>query len=625
VAAVALAALAPALWDSAAGATRSVFEHLSQGAQGGNGPNPAGFAGVSADGSHVFFLTSEALADTDHDTASDLYERANGVTTEVGAGTYLGSSADGSRVFFGATEPLVTADTDTKFDIYQRFNGQTSEVSAGNGPEDVTYRGASPDGLHILFTTREGLLSSDVDVNAVDVYDRANGQLVHVTEPHKLGAHPEDALFRGMSADATHVYIDTFEELVDSDHETGGAALDVYELFENHAFHVSEGSNALVGSGWVGAAADASRVFFTTSERLDPVNDTDGAGDIYERSTAGTTLISRGAAGGNGPQSAIWADASADGTRVLFSTSEQLAPTDLDAADDLYERVGGETRQVSVGAINGNGPQGATFLAASADGSRVFFSTFEPLAATDTDARLDVYERVGGETRQVSVGAINGNAALDSTFRGASADGTRVFFDTAEALAATDSDTQLDVYERAGGETTLVSRGNGAFGAGFGGLSVDGGRVVFSSAERLAATDTDDSVDLYSAGLGQPPSPTPTPTPTPKPLPATAPKRAPALIGSHTITIKRGSALITLSCTGATPCRGSAQLASKGARPKRLGTARYRIGAGRRARIRIGLNAAAKRLVARHRLRATLTLREAGGPVRRVALTLRRR
>ena len=71
----------------------------------------------------------------------------------------------------------------------------------------------------------------------------------------------------------------------------------------------------------------------------------------------------------------------------------------------------------------------------------------------------------------ISTGPAGGNGAADSEFRGASSDGARVFFDTDESLVSADTDTRLDVYERSGGQTTLISTGpaggNGDFGAGF--------------------------------------------------------------------------------------------------------------------------------------------------------------
>ena len=103
----------------------------------------------------------------------------------------------------------------------------------------------------------------------------------------------------------------------------------------------------------------------------------------------------------------------------------------------------------------------------------MFFETREPLVAGDTDASVDVYERSGGTTKLVSAGT-PGNGAFDARFAGNSADGTRVFFETRESLAAGDTDTAFDVYERTGSTTTTLlstgpAGGNGAIDASFAG------------------------------------------------------------------------------------------------------------------------------------------------------------
>jgi hypothetical protein len=47
-----------------------------------------------------------------------------------------------------------------------------------------------------------------------------------------------------------------------------------------------------------------------------------------------------------------------------------------------------------------------------------------------------VYERAGGQTTLISIGPAGGNGDIDAEFRRASADGTRVFFETDEPLVA---------------------------------------------------------------------------------------------------------------------------------------------------------------------------------------------
>jgi hypothetical protein len=89
---------------------------------------------------------------------------------------------------------------------------------------------------------------------------------------------------------------------------------------------------------------------------------------------------------------------------------------------------------------------------------------------------------------------------------------------TNESLVSGDTDGRRDIYERAGGTTTLISigpyGGNGGFDAGFSALppppsasaspiSEDGTRVAFITFEPLASGDTDTSwFDVYVASTG---------------------------------------------------------------------------------------------------------------------------
>jgi hypothetical protein len=78
----------------------------------------------------------------------------------------------------------------------------------------------------------------------------------------------------------------------------------------------------------------------------------------------------------------LFVRASDDGSRVLFFTNEPLDPADMDGTQDLYQRIGGTTLLVSAGSQNF--PVN-TFGGASKDGSRVFFTTNEQLVADDRD------------------------------------------------------------------------------------------------------------------------------------------------------------------------------------------------------------------------------------------------
>jgi hypothetical protein len=120
--------------------------------------------------------------------------------------------------------------------------------------------------------------------------------------------------------------------------------------------------------------------------------------------------------------------------------------------------------------------------------------TTEPLLAADIDSHYDVYERSAGTTKRVSKGPVGGNAAYAASLQGLSADGGRLFFYTAEQLTTDDTDTSGDAYKLRDGVTFTVN-GNGAFGASFLDASADGSRVLFRTTESLSSRDTDGQSD----------------------------------------------------------------------------------------------------------------------------------
>lgn len=225
--------------------------------------------------------------------------------------------------------------------------------------------------------------------------------------------------------------------------------------------------------------------------------------------------------------------AAANGTVALFSTTDKLVPGDTDSFRDVYERsfdsgVGAHvTREVSTGPTGGNDAYTVNYQGASIDGRKVFFSTQEPLAVADTDRSVDVYRReptTGTVLASVSDASCSagtcGNGPADATFRGATPDGSKVFFETSESLIPADGDAAPDVYMRdMTGEpptTVLVSQadpscvvgscGNGPAGATFVGASASGESVFFETGESLAAADGDgSSSDVYLRDLGAEP------------------------------------------------------------------------------------------------------------------------
>jgi hypothetical protein len=509
---------------------------------------PANYRGISADGEVAFFETDEQLVPGDTDTKRDIYERSYDegvgayVTRQVSLGPaggndaypalFEGVSASGTKVFFSTEETLVPADTEHRLDIYLRDlqAGTTTLVSqgapsctpgCGNGDADAGFARASADGNKVFFVSNERLTAEDTD-SAVDVYERnlttEATTLVSVGGSSCLpgcGNGPAGATLRGLAPNASRVFFTTSEQLSGADAD---AALDIYarNLEAGITTLVSQGdASCAPGCGNSGAApvfqtssGDGTRVFFTTDEQLTPA-DQDAATDIYARDLPNgpTTLVS---AGSSSILTASFAAASVDGTHVFFTTAEGLVAGDADGANDVYEWSGGSPILVSSAECPPGPECGSNFNTASADGSRVVFSTAEQLVAEDTDTGVDIYEQVIGGGGPVLVsqpqsgcaGCGSGNA--DARFNRASSDAAAVFFTSDEPLAAQDLDPDDDIYSRDvdAGTTVLSTPPPGlcpfaGCDATFVDATGDGSHVFFQTEERLTSEDVDLEPDIY--------------------------------------------------------------------------------------------------------------------------------
>jgi hypothetical protein len=431
------------------------------GSTGGNGAYPALSGRTRAAGTRLFFVTEERLRPEDTDNSLDVYMREGSATTLVstgpGAGAFgaydsffAGASTDGTRVFFTTRGALVGADNDQSFDVYERSSGNTTLVSTGpaggNGPYGADLAGLSNDGTKVFFHTAEPLVAGDTDT-AQDVYQRAGGTTTLLSTGPNGGNAGLNASFDASSQDGTKVFFHTAESLLTADTDTGN---DVYERANETTTTIHSisagGGNSGAAARFVGASQDGSKVFVDSSERLLPSpTDRDSLNDVYMSAGGSLTMITPG---GNDTvaTNAYFVGASTDGIHVFFRSEEPLIAGDADQYQDVYQYQSGSLSRLSQGSAGGNGPAHALYGGTSDDGTHVYFQTAEALDPADTDTATDVYERYGGTTSLLSLGPAGGSGAFDASFRAVSADGQRVFFQTAESLVAADIDGAPDVY-----------------------------------------------------------------------------------------------------------------------------------------------------------------------------------
>ena len=227
-----------------------------------------------------------------------------------------------------------------------------------------------------------------------------------------------------------------------------------------------------------------------------------------------------------------------DGSRVFFTTSQQLVNGDIDQANDLYAceipdgvptPVGSANPCASLAQVSGTATNARVenVVAVSKDGSRVYFVAQGVLAgnlgvgdvgpATGASAHsLYLWERDDahpeGQTRFISrlVDGLGGN---DLTRGQMTPDGRYLLFATANPLvtAGPDADTDgaRDVY-RYDAETPSIERvstsvagggGNAPFDASPSSrlsMTDDGSTVIFDTTEALSETDANGITDVYA-------------------------------------------------------------------------------------------------------------------------------
>lgn len=511
------------------------------------------FKGSSGDGSIVFFETEDQLIAGDTDTRRDVYGRSFDagvgayVTREISLGPgggndayhaqFEGSSVDGKSVFFSTEERLVLSDTDRALDVYMRDleTGTTTLVSVGssncspgcgNGSFVANFADVDAGGDLVFFETKESLGAGDAD-GSTDIYvrDLQAGTSTRVSAGGAAclpgcGNGDFGVSRRGISADGAYAYFATDESLLPADSDN---ALDLYarDLEAGATLLVSAGSCAGCGNGgdvpiFNGASVDGTRVFFSSEEELTGA-DTDEATDVYARDLPGgpTILISAGAE----DVTASFSSASAEGAIVFFTSAEGLVGADDDGANDVYGWSGGALELVTSAPCEEF--CGATFEAASDDSTEVVFTTAAPLVAADQDTSDDIYRQQvgGGSPVLVSRGEAGcpscWSGEFNARFSEASADASRVVFTTAEAMLDEDGDEEDDIYVRDvdAGTTSLITIApsycplkKGNCGATYVGSSLDGRHVFFRTVERFTLEDGDNEADVYERFLGDGPS-----------------------------------------------------------------------------------------------------------------------
>lgn len=375
----------------------------------------------------------------------------------------------------------------------------------------------------------------------------------------------------GASDDLSHLTVTSSLRVVPED-TASGFTRSLYDVFAESPTKlgvrlVNVGNNGnLIGSGgaelggqngryrYRAISADGDRIFFTAT----PAG---GVATLYARSGGVTTTVSNPSPAecttcDSTLRAAGFWGASADGSRVFFSTAQQLVDADSDATNDLYiydfdAPPGRHLIQASAGGAGdltpGTEAKVTGVAAVSEDGSRIYFFAQDLLtslpnglgqSAVKGAENLYVYERDSafptGRTSFVATVSSADVARLNSGLNEevqTTPDGSYLVFTSTDQLIGAgpevDTDAAVDIYryEALSGDLVRISVGRpdypassngntagmtavfegtergvaGANGSGQG-VSADGSYVVFVTGETLQAEDVNGAGPVLCGG-----------------------------------------------------------------------------------------------------------------------------
>lgn len=470
-------------------------------------------------------------------------------------------SVDGTEVaFFGGASTIPGALPGNN--LYLR-NGLTAALRLVNpaplnsgATYEPTFGAASDDFNHVAFLAAAALTPGAPEgVGSVYRWDDGQLQLASVLPSGEAalegsvvapsGSQPSR---RAMSSDGSRLFFAAGPEV-----SGGTVATSTYLREGDHTTEITASQKtASLGKPGKGlfrtATPDGSKAFFTSGDQL--TNDseaTPGKADLYRFDAETHELIDLTPTPGGAQVAGVIGDASTDGTYVYFVAGSQLDGSRGTAGEpNLYLWHEGEPIQF-IATLNGGADSEQYNLEenhhpwrlTTPNGRHLVFTSVEPLTGYPSHGFPEVYAYDADRAELTCVSCnpsgapAEGGAALAEEdalgqmlqARRASNDaGTRVFFNSRDALVAADSNGVLDVYEweaagtgscrssrQNGGCVYLISTGTSPIPSHYADASADGSDVFFTTSARLTATDEDSLADLYDArvGGGYPPPPEP--------------------------------------------------------------------------------------------------------------------
>ncbi|HMJ35016.1 MAG TPA: hypothetical protein VK501_13975 [Baekduia sp.] len=300
---------------------------------------------ISDDGSRIFVVPQSGPVWVRINGTTTVPVSASQRTSDLGTlrdAAFAGATSDGRTAFiFGVN---LTDDSPPGIHSLYRFDVDTGELKLltpveASGPGQSTYGllQTSSGGESVFFTSTAKLAPGGTAA-ATNIYVWHDGQVAHVgnvpvgVSSFMWMSSPHGKFFTFISSGVALRYdvdagVATCASCRSDGRPSTGPARIMFasELVTHGGHHFPQ------------AVTDDGVVFFDTPDPL-TANDSNSSRDVYSFDGEQPTLISAG----RGSRDSVFADASADGRDVFFTTADRLVGQDTDSAVDVYDaRVGG--------------------------------------------------------------------------------------------------------------------------------------------------------------------------------------------------------------------------------------------------------------------------------------------
>ncbi len=428
--------------------------------------------------------------------------------------------------------PLPPGATENDVGLFRWAPGGPTSLLADLGPSGQ-FVGASADGQRLLLTSESHLLPADATrTEGRSVYE-LDGSTLRLVDVDSGGALISDcgsnvatdaATEEGwtipfadvFSRDGRRVFFSSKPGCVGTERVfMRGDGTTTTEISASQCTLADCGPAADVA--FVGATPGGSSAFLVSAERL-TYDDANSHSDLYRYDADSGELILLTPAGADVAPTTKYVHTSQDGSRVYFD-ARAWNGTETVGRPNVYLADGGEVKSVpGLKEIDGLDRKNR-YIELSSNGRYAVFTTSEQILPGDTDQARDVYryDAVDGSLTQISAGPAGGNGNFDAvvnanyfsqsavshSYRFVSSDGGRIFFSTAERLLPEDRNEVEDVYEWTSAGLGLVSSGAGDHPSMYLGATADGGTVLFRTSQTLLPRDRDGGqLDFYVARIG---------------------------------------------------------------------------------------------------------------------------